>query len=186
MSIAPVESARRRAKGQTLSEDMQGNQAQTIRYSSSRQEVWRWYWRAWAKPRGLWRYHTLLALILAVAHAEARGLSRFSTTAFLTTTAVAMLFCMLLFSLWPQIRFKRMERSLSVSPTGWSTQIGSLSAARSWNDVREIIEEGGAIVVVGTNQNALIIPSRAFADEGNRRRFLTSVRIWHGAATKKA
>lgn len=165
---------------------MQEDHAQTIRYSSSRREVWRWYWRAWAKPKGLWRYHALLALTLAVAHAEAQELSHFSPTAFLTTAAVAMLSCMLVFSLWPQIRFKPAERTLSVSPIGWATQIGKLSAARSWNDVREIIEEGDTIVVVGTNQNALIIPSRAFADEENQRRFLTTVRMWHGAATNKA
>ena len=164
---------------------MQENQAQTIRHSSSRREVWRWYWRAWAEPRGLWRYHALLALLLAVAHAEARGLSRFSPTAFLITFVVVMLGCMVLFSLWPQMRFKPTERTLSVSPAGWNTQIGKLSAARSWNDVREIIEEGGTIVVVGTNQNALIIPSRAFTDEDNRGRFLTNIRIWHGAATKR-
>jgi YcxB-like protein len=165
---------------------MQENYAQSIRYSSSRREVWRWYWRAWAKPKGLWRFHALFALTLAIAHAQVQGLSRFSPIVFLTTTALAMLGCMLVFSLWPQIRFKPAERTLSVGPAGWATQIGKLSAARSWNDVREIIEEDDTIVVVGTNQNALIIPSRAFADEENQRRFLTNIRTWHGAAAEKA
>ncbi|MFL6601595.1 MAG: YcxB family protein [Steroidobacteraceae bacterium] len=100
------------------------------------------------------------------------------------TALAAMLGCMLFFSLWPQIRFKPAERTLSVSPTGWSTQIGTLSAARPWSEVREITEDADTIIVVGTNQNALIVPSRAFADEERRLRFLTDVRVWHAAATR--
>jgi hypothetical protein len=159
-------------------------QAQTIRYSSSRREVWRWYWRAWAKPKGLWRYHAFVAVLLATFHAEVQGFSHFRPAAFFVTALAAMLGCMLFFSLWPQIRFKPAERTLSVSPTGWNTQIGKLSTARSWSEVREITEDGKTIIVVGTNQNALIIPSRAFADEERRLRFLTDVRVWHAATTK--
>ena len=162
---------------------MQINQAQTIRYYSSRQEVWRWYWRAWAKPKGLWRYHVLFAAILAVAHAQIQGFSHFDIAAFLTFAAAALLCCMLVFPLVPQILFKRAERTLAVTPTGWSTQIGRLSASRTWNELREIVEENDTIVLVGTNQNALIIPSRAFADEESRRSFLTNIRAWHHAAT---
>jgi hypothetical protein len=158
--------------------------AQTIRYSSSRQEIWRSYWRAWAKPKGLWRYHALVAVLLATLREEVQGFSHFRPTAFFVTALAAMLGCMLFFSLWPQIRFKPTERILSVSPTGWSTQIGKLSAARSWSEVREITEDAGTIVVVGTNQNALIVPSRAFADEEMRQRFLTDVRAWHAAALR--
>jgi hypothetical protein len=44
----------------------------TIKYSSSRQEVWRWYWRAWAKPNGLWLYH----LIIGVSCPAKRGKGR--------------------------------------------------------------------------------------------------------------
>lgn len=160
--------------------------AQTIRYSSSRREVWRRYWRAWAKPKGLWRHHAFVALLLATVHAERQGFSHFSSTEFFVTALAAMLGCMLFLPLWPQIRFKPAERTLSVSPTGWSTQIGKLSAARSWSEVREIIEENDTIVVVGNNENALIIPLRAFDDKERRLRFLTDVRAWHAAATKKA
>jgi uncharacterized membrane protein YccC len=158
--------------------------AQTIRYSSSRREVWRWYWRAWAKPKGLWRYHAFVGVLLATLYAEVQGFSHFRPAAFFVTALAAMLGCMLFFSLWPQIRFKPAERTLSVSPTGWSTQIGKLSAARSWSEVREITADADTIVVVGTNQNALIVPSRAFADEESRVRFLTDVRVWHAAAKR--
>jgi hypothetical protein len=132
--------------------------AQTIRYFSSRREIWRWYWRAWAKPKGLWRYHAYIAVLLAALRAEVQGLSHFRPTVFLAPTFAAMLGCMLFFSLWSQLRFKSAERTLSVSPTGWSTQIGNLSAARSWSEVREITEDGDTIVVERDNQNALTFP----------------------------
>src|ERR1700730_11245191 len=158
--------------------------AQTIRYSSSRREVWRWYWRAWAKPKGLSRYHARVAVLLATFHAEVQGFSHFRPAAFFVTALAWMLGCMLFFSVWPQIRFKSAERTLSVSPTGWSTQIGKMSAARPWSEVREITEDADTIIVTGTNQNALIVPSRAFPDEEQRLRFLPDVRVWHAAATR--
>jgi hypothetical protein len=37
----------------------------TVNYASRRSEVWRWYWRAWAKPAGLWRIQFLLGFSCA-------------------------------------------------------------------------------------------------------------------------
>jgi hypothetical protein len=35
----------------------------TVSYASTRGEIWRRYWRAWARPAGLWRVHAVLALV---------------------------------------------------------------------------------------------------------------------------
>jgi hypothetical protein len=159
---------------------MQGNSVHTLRYFSSRKEIWRWYWRTWA--HGLWRYHVFIGLLVATFQGEVRGLSNFRPITFLITALAVVLACMLFFSLWPQIRFKRAERTLSVSPGGWTTKIGSLTGTRSWSEVREIIEEPGTICIVGTNRNALIIPARAFEGEDARRHFSADIRQWHQSA----
>jgi hypothetical protein len=90
---------------------------------------------------------------------------------------------MLFFALWPQIRFKPAERTLSVNPSGWTTSIGDVTGARAWNEIREIVEAPGTICIVGTNGNALVIPRRAFNTEAARHRFLADIRQWHQAAT---
>jgi len=39
----------------------------TVEYALSRAEVWRTYWRAWAQPAGLWRFHVAIGILVAVA-----------------------------------------------------------------------------------------------------------------------
>ena len=155
----------------------------TLRYCSSRKEIWRWYWRTWA--HGLWRFHVLIALLVATFQAEIRGFSNFRPLTFVGTAFAAVLACMLFFSLWPQIRFKRAERTLSADPSGWTTKVGSLTGARSWHEIREIVEEPGTICIVGSNRNALVIPARAFEGDAARRRFLADIREWHQSARQK-
>jgi len=46
----------------------------TLEYSSTRSEVWRWYWRAWAGPRGLWRLHVVILVTLALGVWLLRGM----------------------------------------------------------------------------------------------------------------
>lgn len=48
---------------------------------------------------------------------------------------------------------------------GWTTAIGDVTGARAWNDIREIVEASGTIAIVGENENALVIPTRAFNTE---------------------
>jgi hypothetical protein len=151
----------------------------TIRYSSTRSEVWRWYWRSWARRGGLWRHHALLSLSVAALLTASVGLRTFIFVRFVATAAVTMLACIALFPLWPQIRFKPMTRELTIDAEGWKTTIGKLSGARPWKEVRAIEATEGTIAIVGVNGNALILPGRAFPTEKERQAFLAGARSWH-------
>lgn len=154
----------------------------TLRYSSSRLEVWRAYWRAWSKPAGLWRIHLGIGVGIAV------GLIHFQDDPahiqwmrVLAHAVLASAACMVLFPLWPLIRFKSSERTLHVDPTGWRTTIGNKSGSRAWKDIQEVSERGGVVAITGKNGNALLIPARAFATPAERDQFVVDVRRWHAA-----
>lgn len=92
---------------------------------------------------------------------------------------IALLAITVLLVLLPQILFKCAERTLTVGPEGWSTQIGKLSGSRRWADVVSIQDGMNLIIITGKNGNALIVPNRAFPDLASRRQFLADVRYWH-------
>jgi YcxB-like protein len=151
----------------------------TIRYASSRREIWDWYWSAWARPRGLWRYHVLISLLSAVGTTALEKQRAFSAGHFLFVFAVTMVGCLVLLPLWPQIRFKPAVRILKIDEKGFETVIGRRSGARSWKDVRSVEESDGAIIITGVNNNAFIVPSRAFASEQERGEFYEAARRFH-------
>jgi len=78
-----------------------------------------------------------------------------------------------------QLLFKNDERVLTVGPSGWSTRIGSQSGARSWAEVAAVHDAKDAVVIVGTNGNGLIIPSRAFSNAAAKRQFFKDAHGWH-------
>jgi hypothetical protein len=154
----------------------------TISYVSTRAEVWRYYWRAWARPAGLWLVHVLAGLVVAVA--RTRG-SAPSGSAFLGTWVAVTLACVVVFPFFPLVLFKPHRRLLTIDETGWTTEIGKLRGSRPWNKVRAIEDDADVITIVGVNRNALIVPRRAFPDDAERREFLETARRWHAAATTR-
>jgi hypothetical protein len=150
----------------------------TVNYASRRSEVWRWYWRAWAKPAGLWRVHVLFGVTCAIVFTVFRNPKSFDLVVFLGSAAVYTLGFIVLLPLWPQIRFKAAVRSLSINPQGLTTSIGKISASRLWNEVKSVDERDGAVVITGRNQNAFIVPSRAFSSDLKRREFYEAARLW--------
>jgi hypothetical protein len=150
----------------------------TLRYCSSRTDVWRWYWKAWKAK--LWRTHVLVAALTA-------GLlfgARFETTNLASLGlwfVVSQLAVTAMFAAIPQIMFKASERVLVVSPQGWSTKIGKQSGSRTWAEVASIAEEDGQVIITGKNGNTLIIPPGAFADSEFRLRFLQDIQQWKTA-----
>ena len=149
----------------------------TVHYASSRLEVWRWYWRAWAKPNGLWLFHVAIAFILAVSFTGV-GLGRsFDVSQFAKACVFSTALCLILLPLWPQLRFKSSTRSLTIGPEGLITRIGEISGSRTWREISSIESDGEEVVIVGKNRNAFIIPSRAFQSAAARQEFLRDARL---------
>jgi hypothetical protein len=150
----------------------------TVNYASRRGEVWRWYWRAWARPAGFWRIHVLFGLTCGLIFTVSRNPKPFDPGFFLVAAAVYTLGFVICLPLWPQIRFKRAVRSLTINVDGFTTSVGKISASRLWRDVSSVDETGGTVVITGKNKNAFIVPSRAFSSDLKRREFYEAARLW--------
>lgn len=120
----------------------------------------------------------MLGLSCALIFTVLRNPKAFDLSYFLTAAAVYTLGFIILLTLWPQIRFKRAARSLTINPRGLSTSIGKISASRLWNEVESVDERGGVVVITGKNQNAFIVPTRAFLNDDARREFCEAARLW--------
>lgn len=147
-----------------------------VSYTSTRGEVWRFYWRAWARPLGLWRVHVVISLLVATGWTLRHNSGHFSD--FAAGFVVALALCILLFPLWPQLRFKPETRTLTIDPKGWTTRIGDLQGSRTWDKVRSVEDSADAIALVSSNGNALIVPNRAFPNQAAREEFLHDARQW--------
>lgn len=88
--------------------------------------------------------------------------------------------------LFPMIQFKPLMRTLTVDEDGISTVIGMKCGVRKWNEIRSVADEEGAIVVVGKNKNAFIIPARAFGSDADRMDFLDYTKAAFQAAHSTA
>jgi hypothetical protein len=154
----------------------------TVTYASKRAEIWHWYWRAWARPAGLWRFHVLFALTVAIISTDLRKQNSFDWSYFLVAFLVGLLGAVILLPLWPQIRFKNSIRTLTIDPQGLSTSIAKISASRSWKDVRSIESRNGGVIITGINKNAFVIPARAFASDTERAVFYEAALRWHASA----
>ena len=147
-----------------------------VSYTSTRDEVWRFYWRAWARPLGLWRLHVTISLLIATGWTLRHNSGHL--TGFSAAFGVALALCIVFFSLWPQIRFKPETRMLTIDPKGWTTRIGDLQGSRTWATVRSVEDSPDAITLVSSNGNALIVPNRAFPNQVAREEFLHDARRW--------
>lgn len=155
----------------------------TVQYASTRAEIWHWYWRAWARPKGLWRYHILISLLSAIGVTTLEKQRTFDAGRFALIFLITMLGCVVLLPLWPQIRFKPSVRTLKIDEKGFETVIGRRSGSRGWKEVRSVEQSDGAIVITGINNNAFIVPARAFTSEQDRLRFYEAARRFHAGST---
>ena len=165
------------------SRDGKATEMYTIRYASTRREIWQWYWRARAQPKGLWRYHVLISLLSAIGVTALEKRGTFDAGHFFFVFVATMLGCVVLLPMWPQIRFKPSVRTLQIDENGFDTVIGRRSGARSWKDVRSVKDsDDGTIVITGLNNNAFIVPARAFASEEERLEFYGAARRFHAGS----
>jgi hypothetical protein len=147
----------------------------TLRYRSSRVEVWRAYWRLWRAR--LWYVHAIFAVAVAF------GLSRTEVMrgdiySWVTAACVTFTLILVISVSASQLLFKNGERTLEVGPDGWSTRIGKKTGSRKWSELAPVREENGVVVIAGKSGNALLIPSHAFESEAQRKAFMEDVSQW--------
>jgi hypothetical protein len=155
----------------------------TVAYSTTRMELWRMYWRAWARPKGLWRVQVFFAVLVAFFFTATAGISLSAANRFLQFFTLALTALIVMLPLWPQVRYKSAVRTLSIDPHGWHTQIGAQSGSLSWKQVKSIELFQDTVTITGTNGNAIVVPRRAFESEDDRLVFYREASAWHAAAS---
>jgi hypothetical protein len=150
----------------------------SLRYQSTRTEVWRWYLRAWKSK--LWMVHAAICLVIAGLISRTLPDANLVILLFLAIGLFPVVF--LVFAVVPQLMFKSAERHLTLNETGWVTTIGKKSGSRSWGDISRVEEAMGNLVIVSRGGNALIVPARAFPNSDRWNQFVADVKTWHRAA----
>lgn len=147
----------------------------TLRYCSSRADVWRRYWKVWRER--YWVLHALLAALLAYP-LSGSGLHAVHPASWALWFIPVLLAVTAIFASVPLLMFKSAQRTLKVDSRGWVTWIGKQSGARTWAEVAAIQEDGSRIILAGKNGNALIIPQGAFVDHSARKQFIEDIQHW--------
>lgn len=168
---------------QTTNDYAESMSSYTLKYAATRGEIWRWYWRAWARPAGLWRRHVALGAVATVGAASAHGFSRWVWLPAAVIGLAAMVCGLFLSSLWPQIRFKPQVRTLELDELGYRTSIGLINGVRRWSEIRSVRAEGDTVVITTLKGSAMLIPRRAFGVGTDRQQFVIDVEAWHRRAT---
>jgi hypothetical protein len=148
----------------------------TLKYKSSRKDVWVWYRKIWLKK--FWKMHAVLAfsLVFFIAIVSDRRVTHAFT--YLVSFVVVFLIISLLSAIFPQLMFKSSQRTLVVDANGWSTVVGKKEGTKNWNKVQHIKNKGGKVILRMKNNNAFIIPDYAFSDDANREQFIKDALYW--------
>ncbi|WP_294322622.1 YcxB family protein [uncultured Sphingomonas sp.] len=146
----------------------------TIRYASTRTEIWRYYWRMWRQQ--LWKAHVVVFGIVAVFTYCALPAHRLSWIAAIVAGGAVIAF----FMVYPLLRYKPEMRELTISDEGIRTSIGLRRGDIAWNDVAALDVQNDALVIRRSNLNGLIVPVRAFATPDEQAAFEAFVRCHTG------
>jgi len=84
---------------------------------------------------------------------------------------------------WLFFTGKTVERSLTISPAGISTEIGSFKGQVHWPSVKLVRTTSQVVVIANANGNAFFIPSRAFQTPDHRTQFLAQIDRWRDDAS---
>lgn len=163
-----------RGKLMTTTDTVPDSGTHTLRYRSSRADIWRMYWRAWRKK--LWVIHVIAAAEIAWLCSDNSLHSMAGWFALWLAIVVAG------FAAFPQILFKPQERTLVLTPEGWSTIIGRKSGAMSWTAICGLVDTPEELLIVGNHGNAMVVPQRAFADASHRAVVIADLRHWFVAS----
>src|SRR6185312_5166592 len=151
----------------------------TIEYALTRSEVAGSYFHASRQSPEYLRRVIMLAAICAVAQMCIRilGSRRLGGPEILSAVIVFVVILAVL-PIWLFLRAKTDKRTLTISPDGISTYIGTKSAEIPWKSVRIVKDSGTFILIARMNGNAFFIPDRAFISPDDRARFVEQIGIW--------
>jgi hypothetical protein len=152
-----------------------------IAYALGRNEVWRWYWRAWR--RRLWMFHLLLVVLIAAEFYAASPKASLVTGVPLPTLICALPAISLMVA-YPQLRFKPETRTVTLTGDGLDTTIKGKSRKYSWGDIRSVTELNDYVILKNRKMIAFIVPPRTFASPDDRDTFADFVKK-AVAATKR-
>lgn len=142
----------------------------TVTYSSTRREVWRFYWQAW--KRRFWKMHLAIFLIVLVLGSFATFGRLPRDAAELAAVSVTALIPLALMALYPMLMFKPQSRVLTVDEHGITTTIGKhKNKSVAWPEIAEVQNQGQAVVIQRRNLNAFIVPARAFRSPAEKQSF---------------
>ncbi len=144
-----------------------------IAYALRRNEVWRWYWRAWR--RRLWMFHLLLVVLIAAEFYAASPNAPMLIGVFLPTLLFAVPAIALMVA-YPQIRFKSETRTLTLAAAGLETTIKGRRREYRWADFSSVAQVDDDVVLQTKRMNAFIIPPRAFASPEDQSAFAAFVK----------
>src|SRR5262249_22250521 len=144
---------------------------------------WQAYWRTW---RHSTRLNVLRLLLFSWVFFVGRSQMNESwTPAWRVGGALlCVVLTMLLLAIYPIVRFKSAERTLTISPSGMETTIGKLSGNIPWKKVGAIEPSGRCIYIFGLNGNSFAVPHRAFLSVEQRSEFLRRANQWWNEARR--
>ena len=132
-----------------------------------------WYWRMWR--RQLWKIHLLLfaTVVILASHLIFDG----APTSLLGVLLIASIGLVPIVGLvlFPLLKFKPQERTLSIDEQGITTTIGDISKSLPWKDIANVSVNQDNLIIQNRNLNAFIIPQRAFETDEARQGFANFV-----------
>ncbi|WP_439471495.1 YcxB family protein [Brevundimonas sp.] len=136
----------------------------TVRYALTREELRAWYKAMWL--RKLWVFHAAIAVLLSAtfAMAEIGGSTLSGFQSGVAASALIIVFMIV----WPQIRYRADERTLTFDAEGLSYVRGSQTGFMAWKQIASVADTPEGVVVTGRSLSAFIVPTRAFGGEAEK------------------
>jgi hypothetical protein len=150
----------------------------TVEYSLTRSEIVQGFFRSLVNSRKYLATILLWGIALAVFGLVLDGAISYTPTSKDAVTAAEWFIGFLIFlPIWLFIRGKTSQRSLTISPNGIPTAIGSKTGKIPWRRIKTLAVTGQDLLVAGTGGNAFFIPNRAFSTPAHRADFLAQMAL---------
>ena len=154
----------------------------TVQYSLTRSENVRGFLRGMrTSPRLRTTLFVYLAAIAVIVSASGGVFSRPLTVQSVATVFAWAVGAFIFMLVWLFMTAKTSMRTLTVAPSGISTQIGRLKGDVAWDKVKAVTDAGSYVVITRANGNSFLIPKRAFAGSDQQAQFLRDIEAWRHA-----